>query len=724
MSRAKVILNGLNNKLYVEDAAAHEWFRFVLSYPPHLVRDYIQRFSLNGEHRILDPFCGTGTTIVEAKKLGIASIGIEANPMAHFASQVKIDWSPAPHGLVEHAKKIGDIVLAQLLSEGINDDSTVIEDVERSYRMLPPESFKLLLTDSISPRPLHKTLVLLNTIKEHYDERYHKHELLALAKALVFSISNLHFGPEVGVDRVKKLDAPVVSTWQANVSAMANDLRELQTHGDAMATIHRADARQLKEIIEPCSIDAVITSPPYPNEKDYTRTTRLESVLLGFINNKAELQALKRSLVRSNTRNVYKGDEDDKWIAEHEEIQRVARVIEARRIELGKTSGFEKLYAKVTKLYFGGMARHLADLRESLRPGAYLAYVVGDQASYFRVMIRTGQLLADIAKSLGYQLVDIDLFRSRLATATKAQLREEVVVFHWPDNKVRMLPPSKHFSRENNSMPKSEDIKTIANRYAQIIERIFFSHPTEDATEVCFERKEIETVAQALSINLPKNLGDIVYSFRYRVALPESIGEKATEGRQWIIRPAGRSRYCFVQVAEHNITPTAMKAETKIPDATPGLVTLYSLDDEQALLARLRYNRLIDIFTGITCYSLQNHLRTFVAGIGQVETDEIYVGVDKKGRHYVFPVQAKGHTDKLNIVQIEQDFALCASKFPDLICRPIGAQFMEGNLIALFEFENTPEGVKLAQEEHYRLVTPDEVTPELLKTYQERLPNS
>jgi hypothetical protein len=136
----------------------------------------------------------------------------------------------------------------------------------------------------------------------------------------------------------------------------------------------------------------------------------------------------------------------------------------------------------------------------------------------------------------------------------------------------------------------------------------------------------------------------------------------------------------------------------------------------------LRYNRLIDIFTGITCYSLQNHLRTFIAGIGQIETDEIYVGVDKKGRHYIFPVQAQGHSDKLNIVQIEQDFALCASKFPDLICRPIGAQFMESNLIALFVLESTPEGVKIAEEEHYRLVTPDEVTPEDLRAYQERLP--
>ena len=118
-------------------------------------------------------------------------------------------------------------------------------------------------------------------------------------------------------------------------------------------------------------------------------------------------------------------------MADIESIQRIAREIEARRIELGKTSGFERMYARVTKLYFGGMARHLAELRPLLRPGSQLAYVVGDQASYLRVMIRTGQILAEIAERLGYEVVGIDLFRTRLATATKEQLREETVVLRW-----------------------------------------------------------------------------------------------------------------------------------------------------------------------------------------------------------------------------------------------------------------------------------------------------
>lgn len=425
-----------NNKLAADDRAAHDWYRFVLSFPPHLVRQYLARFGADERTVVLDPFCGTGTTVVECKKRGVPSIGIEINPIAQFAGATKADWTPDPGGLAAHARDIAAEALARLRAQGIEDEPLALHGngtvpLPPTLRILPAETWNLLLADSISPLPLHKTLTLLDALHRWRDDRYHAHERLALAKALPFGISNLRFGPEVGLGAIKQ-DASVIGIWQQGVAAMANDLRALSANAPVPAMVHHADARRLVEVLAPRSVDIVITSPPYPNEKDYTRTTRLESVLLGFITRKEDLRALKRGLVRSNTRGVYKGDDDDRWVAEHAEIQRIAAAIEARRVALGKTSGFERLYARVTRLYFGGMARHLADLRTILRPGAHLAYVVGDQASYLRIMIRTGQLLAEIAASLGYEVIGIDLFRTRIATATKEQLREEVVVLRWP----------------------------------------------------------------------------------------------------------------------------------------------------------------------------------------------------------------------------------------------------------------------------------------------------
>jgi hypothetical protein len=260
------------------------------------------------------------------------------------------------------------------------------------------------------------------------------------------------------------------------------------------------------------------------------------------------------------------------------------------------------------------------------------------------------------------------------------------------------------------------------NRYSAIIERIFLMKFKPGTRDVEFQRSDIERVAKQLKIKLPKNLGDLVYSFRYRTPLPDRVRSAAGKGKTWIIRPAGKAKYRFSLVPDRPLAPNDSLTTTKVPDSTPGVIAKYALSDEQALVAKVRYNRLVDIFTGVACYSLQSHLRTTVSGMGQVETDEIYIGVDKKGVQYVLPVQAKGGKDKLSVVQIEQDMAMCAEKFPSLICRPIGAQFMLADVIALFEFEGGDQGVCVASERHYKLVPPEEVTDDDLRAYRQRTP--
>ncbi len=262
---------------------------------------------------------------------------------------------------------------------------------------------------------------------------------------------------------------------------------------------------------------------------------------------------------------------------------------------------------------------------------------------------------------------------------------------------------------------------TYPNRYAAIIEALFAAKHAPGDETVDFKRDDLAYFARQLDIAPPKNLGDILYSFRYRTELPSSILTSAPEGKTWIIRATGRATYRFVLVSDTPLVPNPNFSITRIPDSTPGLIGKYAFNDEQAVLARVRYNRLVDIFLGIACWSLQNHLRTTVTDLGQVETDEVYVGVDKMGCHYVVPVQAKGGTDKLSRVQIEQDMALCADKMPSLVCRSVGTQFAADERIAMFEFEKSGNDISIVAEKHYQLVSPEFITAADLDRYRKRL---
>ena len=139
--------NGAINRMDALDRAVHDWYRFVLSFPPHLVREYLQRFRLSPGQTVLDPFCGTGTTAVEARLQGFAAVGVEANALAHFASSVKTNWAVDPALLLDHARQIAG--LAEQRIEQTTPDALLT---------LPPAALALLLKDSISPLPLHKAL--------------------------------------------------------------------------------------------------------------------------------------------------------------------------------------------------------------------------------------------------------------------------------------------------------------------------------------------------------------------------------------------------------------------------------------------------------------------------------------------------------------------------------------------------------------------------------------
>jgi len=442
--------NNTKNKLLNSDEPIHNWYRFVLGYPPHLVREYLQILEADPERdSVYDPFSGTATTPVEARLLGYTTVSSDVNPIAVLATKVKLNWDierdrmqSTLNDILEFAtnclerytlppRPTGDFQ-PNLFHPKILRDSSISYDVSLfdPNQYLPLSSRKLIPAGFISDIPLLRVLAVRYAIDNIIQKEHDKNFLyLALANTIV-KAGNIAFGPEVYATKPKE-DVDVLTLFFETSTTMLQDLEKITKERQRPfpeAQIFTSDARSLATIDNHRPIGIVITSPPYPNEKDYTRSTRLESVLLGLIADKNDLRSLKSHLIRSNTRNVFVKDDDDKYIQDIPSIVQIAEKIEKRRIELEKTSGFEKLYHRVARLYFGGMFRHFQNLLPKMKPGAKCAYVVGDQMSYFRVHIRTARLLAECAKKAGFHIEGIDLWRTRRSTVTGVDLEENILV--------------------------------------------------------------------------------------------------------------------------------------------------------------------------------------------------------------------------------------------------------------------------------------------------------
>lgn len=433
MQNINDIENGIRNQTLESDRAFHSWYQFVLGYPPHLVRYYVYKFGITNKHIVLDPFCGTGTTNVECKKLNIESLGLEANSMAYLASTVKTNWDLSVPDVKKCFHDVIATVVSSLEREKLQETTsffvapmhgTPLSNIPK----LTEDEIKILPKDFISPQPLKKILILREAMKQVEDEKIKNFFLLALAHTTVNHASNVAFGPEIYTGKIKQ-SVDVLDYFYRTIDKMICDV-EANTTERTRSTIVHGDARNIRNYFSSYEgkIDFVITSPPYPNEKDYTRTTRLESIILGLLTNKEELRALKEQLLRSNSRNIFVSDRDGDSVKDFSSITRLADEIETKRLALKKTSGFEKMYPKIVRHYFGGMYRHFESLKPLLKPGARLAYVVGDQMSFFRTYIPTAKLLGEIVEQLGYHVEEIELWRTRMATATKTRIDENVLI--------------------------------------------------------------------------------------------------------------------------------------------------------------------------------------------------------------------------------------------------------------------------------------------------------
>jgi hypothetical protein len=257
--------------------------------------------------------------------------------------------------------------------------------------------------------------------------------MLALISEVINSSSNIKFGPELYCAK-RKSDADVFAGFGRRVRTFASDLEKVAALKAGKIHVFQGDSRDCYEVMKHCSTApyaAAICSPPYPSEHDYTRNARLELAFLEEVSDRETLRAIKRSMIRSHTKNIYKGDTDAEMVRDDSQIAVIFESLKEKTKDC--THGFGKLYAKVVVEYFGGMKRHFNSMKKLLQPGSYCAYVVGDQSSYAQVPIPTAEILSGIATSIGFKTIKIEQWRTRWSTSTTKGVQENILILRNPE---------------------------------------------------------------------------------------------------------------------------------------------------------------------------------------------------------------------------------------------------------------------------------------------------
>ncbi len=411
------------NKLKDCDRPGHGWYRMVGSFPPDFVRNYLAAMKLKPGSTVLDPYAGTGTTVLEAKRLGYNALGLEALPVPIMASRVKTYWGLNPKDIYAAKTKVITYYAA---------------NSQQQYLELPTDAAALINERMIDPSNLHKCLCLRNAIfstmgDPHRPDPVAHFLMLALANVIVNKAGNIRFAPSLTITDSRG-QVNVMQEWITALNWMVSDLKEFKKlRGTGWAHVYHGDARTMQMSQEPYgTVDAVITSPPYPTESQaYDKITRLESVVLGLWGNKQALDHSKDHLLRSHSRAILTTDSDGDALPGDSPVFDLAAEVERNTAQANDTSGFGRQYPKVITNYFGGMHRHLEALADWLTPGAQLVYLLGDQCGYHGTYIDTANYVAQIGDSLGYKIIRTDIFRTRKASRGGHELHENALIMKW-----------------------------------------------------------------------------------------------------------------------------------------------------------------------------------------------------------------------------------------------------------------------------------------------------
>jgi len=399
------------------DAPVHRWFRFKESFSANLLAQILAELpvSLGKKFRLLDPFCGVGTVLVTSQELTaegyeIEPIGIERNPFIAFIANAKSHWQQIDHdNLLDIGKKL--YKKSQSLSLDI------------------PELSSLRSGRCISRHLSKRILALSQTIQGAGKSATHRALLLGLAGAIepVSYVRKDGRALRLVQRKQKHLRGVLEERWRA----IAEDSLFLQSYlpNAPSAKIITGDGRRpTKYGIKKNSIDIIVTSPPYPNNIDYSEVYKLELWLLGFINNNSQFLRLRKKTFRSHP--LCSQPDITTEFSRAINRGRLADLLQPALVRL--SSNPEQWRKKVLLGYVADMWTSLQEQHLCLRKGGYAALVVGNSlhgCSELPYLIPTDLIIAELGRSIGFEVENILIARSlKRRLSGNHFLRESVVL--------------------------------------------------------------------------------------------------------------------------------------------------------------------------------------------------------------------------------------------------------------------------------------------------------
>lgn len=395
------------------------WYQYIQDFTGDFALTWLKSVALNRD-LLWEPFSGSGTTLVAAKILGIPSVGYDLNPFMVDVSKAKLDWKIRTESVLRDARRIFNVVTTSETPEPADavkgkwdsySENLFLDGVDHY-----PSDKKL--EKWISPQVLLRFQRILSEIDSA--EKSVQLFLQVAVASLVVPASNMTFRPNICYEARPTLDFPVARAFLARVEQMVADFETLPRSSQVPARAFLGDAR----FEGPERADVIFTSPPYPNDMEYIHQTRLELALLSYAQDKSDLTNLKKKMISSSVKLVYRENEWQK--IDGIEVEAVRKICEQIAETLvGKNWGWNA--ADMTAQFFGGMRSVLQNWHNRLSPKALAAVVIGDSA-FNGVKVPTDLLLAEVASHHGFKCEDIEVFRTRWNTKHEIELRESVVL--------------------------------------------------------------------------------------------------------------------------------------------------------------------------------------------------------------------------------------------------------------------------------------------------------